>query len=75
MGGQGEGLGGDAAVIVLPAALPVGGEGAVPLEAGAGSDATIACVAEARAALSSLLGLDAAEDLLDKVFGSFCVGK
>ena len=50
-------------------------EAAASLEAGAGSDATIACVAEARAALSSLLGLDAAEDLLDKVFGSFCVGK
>ncbi len=45
------------------------------LASGAGGDAALACIAEARAALSSLLGLDAAEDLLDKVFGSFCVGK
>lgn len=45
------------------------------LASGAGGDAAIACIAEARAALSSLLGLDAAEDLLDKVFVSFCVGK
>ncbi len=38
-------------------------------------DAATACVSEARAALASLLGLDAAEDLLDKVFSNFCVGK
>lgn len=50
-------------------------EAAASIEAGAGNDATIACVAEARAALSSLLGLDASENLLDKVFGNFCVGK
>ena len=50
-------------------------DAAASIEAGAGCDATIACVAEARAALSSLLGTDAAEDLLDKVFGNFCVGK
>ena len=50
-------------------------DAAASIEADAGCDATIACVAEARAALSSLLGTDAAEDLLDKVFGNFCVGK
>ncbi len=40
-----------------------------------GDDITISCIAEARGMLSSLLGLDASEDLLDTVFGSFCVGK
>lgn len=40
-----------------------------------GDDLIISCVSEARAHLSSLLGLDAAEELLDVVFGSFCVGK
>ena len=35
MGGQTEGLSGDAAVVILPAILPVGGEGAVPLVAAA----------------------------------------
>ncbi|MEG1642057.1 MAG: tRNA uridine-5-carboxymethylaminomethyl(34) synthesis GTPase MnmE [Synergistaceae bacterium] len=40
-----------------------------------GDDVTISCISDARIQLSSLLGLDASEDLLDVVFGSFCVGK
>lgn len=40
-----------------------------------GEDVSISCVAEARSQLSSLLGLDCTEDLLDAVFGKFCVGK
>ena len=40
-----------------------------------GDDVTIACISEARGKLSSLLGLDASEELLDTVFGTFCVGK
>ena len=42
---------------------------------GIGDDVTISCISDARIHLSSLLGLDASEDLLDAVFGSFCVGK
>ena len=30
---------------------------------------------ETKLELSSLLGIDASEDLLDKIFSSFCVGK
>ena len=40
-----------------------------------GSDTVISAVAEARAELAELLGIDACEDLLDKVFSEFCVGK
>lgn len=40
-----------------------------------GDDLILSCVSEARGHLAALLGLDAAEDLLDMVFGSFCVGK
>lgn len=40
-----------------------------------GDDLVLSCLAEARGQLSSLLGLDASEELLDKIFGSFCVGK
>ena len=40
-----------------------------------GEDVSISCVAEARSQLSSLLGLDCTEELLDAVFGKFCVGK
>lgn len=43
--------------------------------AGLGDDLAITCIYDARSQLSSLLGLDATEDLLDVVFGSFCVGK
>ncbi|MDO4559514.1 MAG: tRNA uridine-5-carboxymethylaminomethyl(34) synthesis GTPase MnmE [bacterium] len=45
------------------------------LGAGAGGDLVLSCLAEARGQLSSLLGLDASEELLDKIFSSFCVGK
>lgn len=45
------------------------------MDAGAGSDMALSCLSEARGALASLLGQDASEDLLDKIFGSFCVGK
>lgn len=45
------------------------------LVAGIGDDAVLSALAEARSQLSSLLGLDASEDLLDKIFGNFCVGK
>lgn len=40
-----------------------------------GDDLTLSCIAEARSRLSALLGLDPAEELLDTVFSSFCVGK
>lgn len=40
-----------------------------------GDDLAISCVAEARAQLSALLGLDTTEELLDTIFSSFCVGK
>ncbi|MDO5116693.1 MAG: tRNA uridine-5-carboxymethylaminomethyl(34) synthesis GTPase MnmE [Synergistaceae bacterium] len=45
------------------------------LASASGDDLTLSALADARAALSALLGIDASEDLLDKVFGSFCVGK
>ncbi len=40
-----------------------------------GDDVAISCVSDARTQLSSLLGLDATEDLLDVIFKNFCVGK
>lgn len=40
-----------------------------------GDDLTISCITEARAQLSTLLGLNPTEELLDMVFSSFCVGK
>ena len=45
------------------------------LSAGIGDDLVLSCISDARAQLSSLLGIDASEDLLDKIFSSFCVGK
>lgn len=42
---------------------------------GTGADVTISALAEARQALASLLGQDASEELVDKIFSSFCVGK
>lgn len=42
---------------------------------GVGNDVVISCISDARMELSSLLGLDASEDLLDVIFSSFCVGK
>ena len=50
-------------------------EAEAALTAQAGGDLVLSCLAEARGHLASLLGLDAAEELLDKVFGNFCVGK
>lgn len=40
-----------------------------------GDDVAISCISDARSQLSSLLGLDTTEDLLDVIFSSFCVGK
>jgi tRNA modification GTPase len=40
-----------------------------------GDDIVASCVSEARKHISSLLGLDASENLLDEVFSKFCVGK
>lgn len=45
------------------------------IEQNIGDDLAIACISDVRAQISSLLGLDASEDLLDVIFGSFCVGK
>ena len=38
-------------------------------------DAAAACLGEARSALAGLTGQDPGEDLLDRVFGEFCIGK
>lgn len=40
-----------------------------------GDDLILSCVSEARWHLSALLGLDSSEELLDTIFGNFCVGK
>jgi len=40
-----------------------------------GDDVVATCVSEARKHISSLLGLDASENLLDEIFSKFCVGK
>lgn len=45
------------------------------LEASAGDDIVISQTSEAQRELASLLGTDASEELLDRVFSSFCVGK
>ena len=45
------------------------------LKSAAGEDAALSCVSEGAAQLASLLGLDAGEELLDKIFSAFCVGK
>ncbi len=45
------------------------------LEGNLGDDVAASMLAEARAALAELLGLDATESMLDELFGSFCVGK
>ena len=38
-------------------------------------DAAAACLGEARSALAGLTGQNPGEDLLDRVFGEFCIGK
>ncbi len=45
------------------------------IAAGAGDDAVLSCISEGRAQLAAMLGADAGEELLDKIFGDFCVGK
>jgi len=40
-----------------------------------GDDIAVSCISDARSGLSSLLGTDATEDLLDVIFSTFCVGK
>ncbi|MDO4988106.1 MAG: tRNA uridine-5-carboxymethylaminomethyl(34) synthesis GTPase MnmE [Synergistes sp.] len=40
-----------------------------------GDDIAVSCVFEAVSSLASLLGADASEEILDKIFGTFCVGK
>lgn len=45
------------------------------IESGEPEELQASVMQEARTVLSSLLGLDASEELLDKIFSSFCVGK
>ncbi len=42
---------------------------------GLGNDLAITCLSDARSHLARLLGLDVTENLLDKLFSQFCVGK
>ena len=42
---------------------------------GAGDDAVLSCISEGTSQLAAMLGTDAGEELLDKIFGEFCVGK
>ncbi|MDR3353794.1 MAG: tRNA uridine-5-carboxymethylaminomethyl(34) synthesis GTPase MnmE, partial [Synergistaceae bacterium] len=41
----------------------------------AGIDVVCALLADAAALVAALLGVDATEDLLDRIFSDFCVGK
>lgn len=50
-------------------------EGAGALEAGMTLDAVTVCVEEALSALYALTGENAAEEIVDEVFSTFCVGK
>jgi len=59
----------------LSGALDALGEANRALAHKIGKDIAISCISDARAKLSSLLGLDASEDLLDTIFDNFCVGK
>ena len=45
------------------------------LDKSEGDDVTISCIADARASLASVLGIDPTEDLIERIFGDFCVGK
>lgn len=42
---------------------------------GAGDDAVLSCISEGTSQLAAMLGINAGEELLDKIFGEFCVGK
>lgn len=40
-----------------------------------GDDIALACIAEARFALAEVIGVDSTEDLVERIFDDFCVGK
>ena len=59
----------------LSSALSVAEEAVLALTSGDGVDVAGSLLAEASEHLVSILGADATEELLDKIFSTFCVGK
>lgn len=45
------------------------------LAAEIGDDIALSCIAEARSSLAEVIGLDPTEDLVERIFGDFCIGK
>ena len=45
------------------------------LENTIGDDVTVSCIADARSHLALVIGADPTEDLIERIFGDFCVGK
>ena len=45
------------------------------LTSGIGDDIALTCIADARSSLAQVIGIDPTEDLVERIFGDFCVGK
>ena len=45
------------------------------LESTIGDDVAVSCIADARSNLAEVIGIDPTEDLIERIFGDFCVGK
>jgi len=45
------------------------------LACGIGDDIALTCIAEARDSLAQVIGIDPTEDLIERIFKDFCVGK